>query len=73
MREKSLDKYMSQKTWRVCIMKDNAIIKIFTRTILIQHFPGDQYDDSQVNLMKLLENFGTNFSKLAQILQNISS
>ena len=54
-------------------MKDNAIIKIFTRTILIQHFPGDQFADSQVNLIKLLGNFGTNFSKLAQILQNISS
>ena len=43
-------------------MKDNAIIKIFMTTIP-KHFPSDQCADSQVNQMKLFENFGTTLLK----------
>ena len=41
-------------------MKNSAIIKILARTI---------NNASQINLMKVFENFGGNFLKLTEILQ----
>ena len=54
------------KTWRACIMKSNWIIKSLMR-IPDSYFWSDQCVDSQENLMKLFENFGTNLVKFAQI------
>ena len=45
-------------------MKNSAIIKILARTINTA---------SQINLMKVFENFGGNFLKLTEILQKKTS
>ena len=45
-------------------MKNSAIIKILARTI---------NNASQINLMKVFENFGGNFLKLTEILQKKTS
>ena len=64
----SLGKSISLKKWRVCVIKDIAIIKTLVNEqyqIFIKHLQSDQCADSHINLTNYFKNCKTNLLKLA--------